>query len=491
MDKGTPTAPGRRMERLFLLLTGIVLLVLFGKLYAVLQQKFVDVDKRLQDGTIVNLNAPNPARNVAALLKKGYYFDDPRDVDYIQSTIAGKANAATAFDNAGELNKRRYYVNADEAMERGGESFKQRVLDSRELLGYTGDDSIRFTQEKSHPPEVPAQNDLGLGEYSISGTIKHKDGLVAGVLVRLNMILPKDSIYSDEETAAKNTTTENTVASKKIYVLNGDKKRQLQSLTAFARTDAYGKYAFKNLPTNKAFELLPLQPGFEFGRSQGVVELNDDKTINFSQSAHSIKLLSTRDFNILKKEGAFIVRTIDDFNTWYWIIAASFFAGFILIHILLSARYPQADQLILPLVMMLTGISFLTLLSLQDPLRDRFLAKDTLMYLGIGVGGVCLMMFINLRRLTADSMLYRLLVFKNTRSAANGWPWAIVAMGILFSTILFGTGPEGSGVKVNLLGFQPSEIVKYLIVIFLAGFFAANEKFISQYASWGKRWSFF
>lgn len=491
MDKGTPAAPGRRMERLFLLLTGIVLLVLFGKLYAVLQQKFVDVDKRLHDGTIVNLNAPNPARNVAALLKKGYYFDDPRDVDYIQSTIAGKANAATAFDNAGELNKRRYYVNADEAMERGGESFRQRVMDSRELLGYTGDDSIRFTQEKNHPPEVPAQNDLGLGEYSISGTIKHKDGLVAGVLVRLNMILPKDSIYSDEETAAKNTTTENTVASKKIYVLNGDKKRQLQSLTAFARTDAYGKYAFKNLPTDKAFELLPLQPGFEFGRSQGVVELNDDKTINFSQSAHSIKLLSTRDFNILKKEGAFIVRTIDDFNTWYWIIAASFFAGFILIHILLSARYPQADQLILPLVMMLTGISFLTLLSLQDPLRDRFLAKDTLMYLGIGVGGVCLMMFINLRRLTADSMLYRLLVFKNTRSAANGWPWAIVAMGILFSTILFGTGPEGSGVKVNLLGFQPSEIVKYLIVIFLAGFFAANEKFISQYASWGKRWSFF
>jgi cell division protein FtsW (lipid II flippase) len=52
-------------------------------------------------------------------------------------------------------------------------------------------------------------------------------------------------------------------------------------------------------------------------------------------------------------------------------------------------------------------------------------------------------------------------------------------------------GPEGSGVKVNLLGFQPSEIVKYLVIIFLAGFFAANEKFISQYASWSKRLSFF
>jgi cell division protein FtsW (lipid II flippase) len=491
MDNGTPKTPGRRLERLFLLLTGILLAVLFGKLYLVLQQKFADVDKRLKDGTIVNLNAPNPAKNVAALLRKGYYFDDPRDINYIESVIAGRANAAGAFDNAGELNKRKYYVNADEAIEQGGESFRQRVLDSRELLGYTGDDSIRFSQEKNHPPAIPAENNLGLGNYSISGKITHKEQPVANVLVRLNMILPRDSIYSDEETAVKNTTTENSPTVKKVFVANADKKRQLQSLTAFARTDAGGRYEFINLPTNKAYELLPLQPGFEFGRSQGVVDLDADKKINFIQAAHSIKLLSTRDFNILKKEGAFIVRTIDDFNTWYWIIAASFFAGFIIIHLLLSYRYPAADQIILPLVMMLTGISFLTLLSLQDPLRDRFLAKDTLIYLGIGVGVICIILFINLRKLTADSGLYRLLVFKNVRSAANGWPWVVVAMGILFSTILFGTGPEGSGVKVNLLGFQPSEIVKYLVIIFLAGFFAANEKFISQYASWSKRLSFF
>ncbi len=62
---------------------------------------------------------------------------------------------------------------------------------------------------------------------------------------------------------------------------------------------------------------------------------------------------------------------------------------------------------------------------------------------------------------------------------------------MLLLTILFGTGPEGSGVKVNLFGFQPSEIVKFLIVIFLAGFFAANEKFISEYGRWQKRWQFF
>ncbi|RYZ28045.1 MAG: cell cycle protein, partial [Chitinophagaceae bacterium] len=47
------------------------------------------------------------------------------------------------------------------------------------------------------------------------------------------------------------------------------------------------------------------------------------------------------------------------------------------------------------------------------------------------------------------------------------------------------------GVKVNLFGFQPSKIVKFLIVVFLAGYFATNEKFISEYGRWQKRWQFF
>jgi cell division protein FtsW (lipid II flippase) len=128
---------------------------------------------------------------------------------------------------------------------------------------------------------------------------------------------------------------------------------------------------------------------------------------------------------------------------------------------------------------------------LQDPLRDRFLAKDSLNYLAIGLVAMLVMMFFKMRRFTADSWLYRLVIFKNNQRAANGWPWVVIAAGLLALTIKFGTGPEGSGVKVNLFGFQPSEIVKYLIILFLAGFFAANEKMISEYTSWAKRWSFF
>jgi cell division protein FtsW (lipid II flippase) len=101
------------------------------------------------------------------------------------------------------------------------------------------------------------------------------------------------------------------------------------------------------------------------------------------------------------------------------------------------------------------------------------------------------MLLLKLRRFNTDSWLYRMLIFKNVPSAANGWPWIVLAIGLLALTIKFGTGPEGSGVKVNLFGFQPSEVVKYFIIFFLAGFFAVNEKLISEYTSWQKRWSFF
>jgi cell division protein FtsW (lipid II flippase) len=481
----------RQKERLFILLIAVLFLFLFFRLFTVLQLRFADVDKRLQDGTMVNLNSSDPAGKIHNLLTKGYYFDDKRDVELITATIGNNIGIGDKIDNVGELNKRKYYIISDDAFAKGGKSFKSRVTASRSLLGYTGDDSVRFIQERKNPPSLPSVNNLAMGSYSISGSIVNEKIPVSGVLIRLDMILPQDSIYNDELTEDVKPITENGNGIKKVYLPDSAGKHRLQALTAYARTDEQGNYSFKNLPTGKAFKVLPLQPGYQFGTSQGVESLSEDVSFTFNQSLHTIKLFSTRDFNILKKEKSFIVRTPGEFNEWFWIIAASFVGMFLLVHIILSWKFSTADQLILPVVMLLTGLSFLTLLSLQDPLRDRFFAKDTLVYLGIGLAAMILMMQFNLRRFTPDSWIYRMLVFKNTRSASNGWPWVVVAAWLLAMTIVFGTGPEGSGVKVNLFGFQPSEIVKYLIILFLAGFFAANEKLISEYTRWTKRWSFF
>jgi cell division protein FtsW (lipid II flippase) len=459
--------PNRKAERIFLLLATLILGALFVTLYFAQQDNFKDVYKRLNEGTMMNLNEPAPGKKIKTLLTKGYYFEDKNDVLLIENVVANSTILhKEPIDNIGELNKKNFFVPADVAFANGGKNFKERVLASRLLLGFSGNDSLKYKQELKNPEKLPAAKDFKQGSYSINGKITDTaKKAVAGVLVRIQMILPQDTAYNEDE------------------ILN--------DFISYVRTDANGNYSFQHLPDGKAYGVLPLKPSFQYGRSLGLQELDEDATFNFRQSPHSIKLFSTRDFKILKKEKSLIVRTPESYNQWYWIIVLSFFAGFFLLHFFMTVKRPEADQLILPVIMIMTGLSFLTLLSLQDPLRDRFLARDSLVFFGLGILCIIIMLSVNLRKFNVDSRMYRMLLVKNVFSKAKGWQWAIAALGLLALTIVFGTGPEGSGVKVNLFGVQPSEIVKYSIILFLAGFFASNERFITEYSSWHKRWFFF
>jgi cell division protein FtsW (lipid II flippase)/cell division protein FtsI/penicillin-binding protein 2 len=482
----------RNLERIFLLSLGAVLLYLFLQLFQVLKQDFKEVPQRLSDGSIINISSPKPADNLANLLQRGFYFEDPKDIALIRSVAAQGFQNVEEMDNIGELNKRAFELSIDEAYANGGESFRKRAKLARALAGFAGNDSLRFEREKRNPPKLPASVNVSLGKKTISGLVQTGDKTASGgTLVRLQMILPQDSVYSEAIADEGRTVIDSSSTLRKVYRVDSANRRQLISLLAYARTGGDGKFSFEGLPDNKAYEVLPLKPGFQFGASKGVQDLQEDVVFNFMQAPHKIKLFSTYDFNNLRREKALIVRTPDEVSKWYWTIVIVFFTGFFLIHLFLSFRFPQADQLILPILMLLTGISFLTLLSLQDPLRDRFFGKSTLFYFIGGLIGLTLLLFFNLRKFTTDSGLFRLFAFKNNSEAANGWPWAVAATGLLFLTILFGSGPEGSGVKVNLFGFQPSEIVKFLIVVFLAGYFTTNEKFISEYGRWQKRWQFF
>ncbi|MEO6670196.1 MAG: FtsW/RodA/SpoVE family cell cycle protein [Ferruginibacter sp.] len=482
----------RKLERFSLFLIGLILSLLAWKLYTVMQRDFTEVSVRVSKGTMLNLNGNSDSSGIRNLLAKGMYFEDPKDIEFISSTIQAAKDDSKNIDNIGELNKQNFFVNADEAFAKGGKSFKSRVALSRNLLGFSGPDSILFDKERRRPFSAIPENNLGLGTSTITGVIKDKEGLPAkAALVRLRLLTPPDTSAGPDQTEDANAVVEFNNGVRKMFALDSAKQRRLISLTAYVRTDDAGKFVFSGLPENKAYELLPLQPGFEFGRAQGIQSLKGNANFNFTRSPHMLKLFSAKDFNTLKKEKAFIVRSPEEVSNWFFIIIGTFFFSFLLLHVIFTTRSPNTDQLVLPVMMILVGLSLMTLFSLQDPLRDRFLARSTFLYFCVGIAGIVLLQFVNLKKFTADSGFFRLFLFKNSNSAANGWPWAIGAIGLLVLTILFGTGPQGSGVKVNLFGFQPSEIVKYLIILFLAGFFAKNEGFISQYPSWSKRLYFF
>ena len=482
----------RKLERFSLLLIAVIMGLLFWKLFTVLQRDFTEVDSRLANGTMINLNDHANPGSMDSLLKKGLYFEDPKDIQFIADAIKAARDTSSGMDNIGELNKKIFFVNADEAFLKGGKSFKRRVQLSRNLLGFSEPDSISFEKERIHPLVVGSKTNVAIGDQDISGIIKTQhEEVVAGVLVRLKFLPVPDSSSTSDQSEEQPGIIKFKNGVRKIFVLDSAKALHLVSFNAYARTDASGKFSFAGLPGDASYEIIPLQPGYEFGHSKGVEKLAHNTTFNFVQSPHMLRLFSAKDFSNLKKEKAFIVRSPATVTDWFWIIVIGFFSAFLLLHLVLSIRFPAADQVLLPVIKILTGLSFLTLFSLQDPLRDRFLAKSSFIYFSAGMVGIIVLQFINFRKFTTDSGFFRLFILKNGSKAANGWQWALAAIGLLSLTIFFGTGPEGSGVKVNLFGFQPSELVKYSFIFFLAGFFATNEKFIAEYTSWNRRLSFF
>ena len=67
-------------------------------------------------------------------------------------------------------------------------------------------------------------------------------------------------------------------------------------------------------------------------------------------------------------------------------------------------------------------------------------------------------------------------------SLPKGFGYIIIIFFFIVLLHFFGDGPEGSGTKVNLLFFQPSELNKYLAVLFIAAFFAVRADRITMFS---------
>jgi cell division protein FtsW (lipid II flippase) len=104
------------------------------------------------------------------------------------------------------------------------------------------------------------------------------------------------------------------------------------------------------------------------------------------------------------------------------------------------------------------------MISLRDPLRDTLMFTDFAQGVLAGCVGLCAFSFVDYERhFSRLSYVPLLLSFL-----------LAIALGI------FGSGPGVSDVKVNLFFFQPVELIRILIVFFLAGYFAQNWDALRQ-----------
>jgi cell division protein FtsW (lipid II flippase) len=450
----------------WVLLTGaaLVLLFLFVKLFFALDPQLAKARSALQEKRTLVLSSVVDKEVLKKIIADGNYYTDQRDVDLLADSLAIKLMNTGVPDNLGALNKGLYAITAPVGWKAtiGGVDFQDRLTASRQRLGF---DSALYVQELNKPGSHPAKIRVATGDQIISGQVLWQGQPMGGVLVQLRQHI--------------------------AAVMEED---SLEGPAWYASADANGHFSFTGLVRDSGYSVLPLAPGYEFGSRKGTRQLNKNTDYTFTAKPHKIRLIGPIAYGQLKSDGVLLVRTPEDFTTSYQLIVGGLILAFFIVNLILSLRRSKPDIFLLPVLLLLCGISILMLLAIQDPLTDTLHAFQALQGVLAGLAAYTVLCSINIGSFYSRWWFDALFNFKNRNIyQLKGWTWLALALLLALITFFIGTGPEGSGVKVNVqlggLVFQPSEITKYLLLLFLAAFFAANSEHIRNLSD--IRWRFY
>lgn len=141
------------------------------------------------------------------------------------------------------------------------------------------------------------------------------------------------------------------------------------------------------------------------------------------------------------------------------------FCSFVVAHIAVRKFAPGADPAILPIVFALSGIGIAFVTSLSP---ENALGQVVWLFLGVVLMILALALVRNLDALA--SYKYTLM---------------LVGIALLLSPLLPGIGWEAYGsqiwIKIGSYTFQPGEVAKIFIVLFLAGYLAQNREMLSVF----------
>ncbi|MFZ5919086.1 MAG: FtsW/RodA/SpoVE family cell cycle protein [Chloroflexota bacterium] len=133
---------------------------------------------------------------------------------------------------------------------------------------------------------------------------------------------------------------------------------------------------------------------------------------------------------------------------------------------------PAHDPLLLPITGLLTGLGLI----LVARLAPAFALRQLLWSL-LGLGAM-LMVALGLGRSPGGAAGEGLRLLRRYR-----YTWLFAGLGLLALTLVFGVNPAGTGSKlwIGLAGlyFQPSELLKLLMVVFLASYFAEKRPLLT------------
>lgn len=485
-----------------ILLFGMLLLFLSN-----LKPQFQEVEYNYKHHLSINLSPDITSEKISDILLNNGYVANKQDADFIADTLAARLQRKLEYSNLYHLQKKNFG------------KVPALVADSAKVLTKALEKSYESIGLDQNIPSIETDScNRGEGNGIITVQISSEEPQsYNGTIVRLR------EYYVDSLNHAKD------------------------SILAYAKTDATGKAVFSGLDKKRAYSVLPIKKGFEYGSSQGIKKgkFKDDLTFDFEQSEHCIQMIDNATLKQIKNDGTITVRTPTEYKAEVikWFVLVLFAWWVLTVFLVLRKRY--FDPVLLAAAMFLTGLCVLIMYAIQNPLTEELRGTEMAKGVLIGVGIILLFRHIDFVKLYQGNYKlgfdipaavgrWLLLPFKQKVawitpvlicngnwykklgamfliviclpfaifnipfiSKANkcviylldrfpkGFGWFVSA---IILTLLLWTpfGKEIGGMKVNLnlfgLTFQPSEIAKYLILLYMSAFFTQKADYIIAYS---------
>lgn len=474
------------MKRFSLLFATIILVLLFGRLVTNYQERY-----KMDEASVVLERCTSDSASLVKAIMMKNYLPTEEDAAFAVHHLKSVFQSGKILTSLYDLNKRDWKIPSELINSDGSEYYRMLLNNEKEAMGI--DDEFRKLDPESIRSEAAVDKDHS-GSISVRVCrINENAGLISRFLGK------------DEE-PCKGVTV-------RLYehFINNENKPDIRTL-AFARTDASGKASFTGLDKSLSYSVIPIREGYEYGTSKGTVEGTLEKTgkngkleFGFSEHRHKVKVFNTLTLKNLKSDHLITVRSLDSYLTSMYIYIGVFFAVWWIFMLVYKLRNKGADHSILSIIMLLTGICLLMMFSMNDPLNDKMIGMDMAQGVVVGIIVMMLLQFVNFTRFyqgrcripfDIPAALIKKLAwpFGLSKKAdaffermPKGFGYMLTAL--LLTILLFTPlGVAVGGMKVNLnigIIFQPSEIAKYLIVIFMAAFFCTNAEKIVKFSSKG------
>ncbi len=452
----------------YLLCVGMFLCGIFSML-SNRSGKFNEFNDAANAGKAIALNSGFAADSLFKVLHEGNYIIDEKDARLAANWIHAKIDTLGSVANLGSLLKDNFKIPAQYALKNGGSETKLRVETDYFLLGQDVD-YHKNANTISSSTFGENTNDNAL--ISVKVTSKEPGRSLAGIPIRLRKHYKKTEIVK--------STLQDTVFSEEI----------VDETIAWVKTDNDGCAKFY-VPKGRYYSVVPVNRGYQYGKAKGTTssELNDELKLRFTEKVHTLTPISRSVFSEIKADNAVTARTPDDFkNEVFFGCLIYILAWALALLYILYTDYrlkTSSDYLTVIILMALTAIGMFAWFSITDPLSDILHGRSMAMYLGIGIVAFAVLYSINWTKFYHGQSLCQP---KNKYSwilnisQHKGWIFLGAALALFTMLALFGSGPEGSAAKVNLGPLQPSEICKFLILAFIAAYFAENYSLIQKFS---------